>query len=301
MRRILVGTTFLAESLLLANDGESVDMSDIGAGGIWVSRIRSHHAYSRYRLSINTLAGKHYDVQVVIREDLDEEQVLSTIFWFIAVRGYPHGSPVLPGVRLLPARARRHLAGLRERPDGVGEDPRVQQRARSGHRACPPARSLAPVAGHGHGHGPARLGRERPPHGARPGRAPPTWSCPSRTSARTRCCRAWWACRPYTGPISLVRPLVKNFFLQTISHYPWVQEHLRLSWIFDAVREALHPAEARAFLRDAARGAGRRPAAGGRTADSWPCWRRTSSCSTAATCRRCRWRARWSGSPSGSV
>ena len=38
----------------------------------WISRIHSHHDFSRYRVSINTLAGKHFDFQVVIREDMDE-------------------------------------------------------------------------------------------------------------------------------------------------------------------------------------------------------------------------------------
>src|SRR5690606_12806511 len=88
--------TFLQQSLLLTHEGETVDLAEIGEGGIWVSRIRTHPAYTRYRLSINTLEGRHFDLQMVLPEDPGAETVLPTVFWNLALRGYPHGRPVLP-------------------------------------------------------------------------------------------------------------------------------------------------------------------------------------------------------------
>jgi GNAT superfamily N-acetyltransferase len=52
----------------------------------------------------------------------------------------------------------------------------------------------------------------------------------------------------YGGPLSIVRPLVKNFYKQTGMHYPWAAEMLDLNWIFDACVEALGLEEAQEFL-----------------------------------------------------
>ena len=42
---------------------------------------------------------------------------------------------------------------------------------------------------------------------------------------------------------------MKNFYKQTIMHYPWAAELLDLNWIFDACIEALEPEEGLDFLR----------------------------------------------------
>ncbi|MFO7654222.1 MAG: AMP-binding protein, partial [Candidatus Krumholzibacteriia bacterium] len=246
MRRVLVGTTFLQESLLLAQDGESVEMAEIGPGGIWVSRIRSHHAYSRYRLSINTLAGKHYDIQAVIREDLDEDQVLMAIFWFIALRGYPHRSPVLPPFGC----CRPELGALSL---GYVSDLTVWEKIREFSSVRGPGTQLPTGAAWRRllVTAMATVLRGWVASGGRivPGLVGPTnVVVPEPDFREDSSLQSLVGWRPYEGPISLVRPLVKNFFRQTVSHYPWVQEHLRLSWIFDAVREALEPADARSFL-----------------------------------------------------
>jgi GNAT superfamily N-acetyltransferase len=56
--------------------------------------------------------------------------------------------------------------------------------------------------------------------------------------------------RPYRGPMSLVRPMIKNFFLPTVSYYPLLRTQLEISWIFDAAVEALGASTARTFLRE---------------------------------------------------
>jgi hypothetical protein len=76
-------------------EGETFEVADVDAGGIWVSRILSLPRYSRYRVSVNTRPGKHFDLQIILREGPDEEWVMETIFWMIAIHGYPHGAPVL--------------------------------------------------------------------------------------------------------------------------------------------------------------------------------------------------------------
>ena len=96
LRKVLIGTSFLKQSVMLAFEGEDLVLDDIGPGGIWVSRIISRYHDSRYRVSINTLGGKHFDLQVLIREDDDPELVENTIFRYIQLRGYPFRTPMLP-------------------------------------------------------------------------------------------------------------------------------------------------------------------------------------------------------------
>ncbi|MCP3860411.1 MAG: GNAT family N-acetyltransferase, partial [Phycisphaeraceae bacterium] len=56
--------------------------------------------------------------------------------------------------------------------------------------------------------------------------------------------------REYDGPLSLVRPLLKNFVHQTESHFPSCGGQIEEHWVLDAVVEALGRDEALAFLGD---------------------------------------------------
>lgn len=239
---VLAGTTFLQQSLLLTHDGETVELEEIDAGGIWVSRIRSHPAYTRYRLSINTLEGRHFDLQVVLPEDPHAETVLPTIFWNIALRGYPQGRPVLPPFGCyrpeLGAFSVGYVSDLT-----VWEKIREHSSARDDATPAPWRRLMATAM--------AAVFRGWLASGRRivPGLVGPTNVVVPEPDFREDALLInlmdW---REYHGPVSLVRPLVKNFFRQTSAHYPRVRGELRLTWIFDAVREALPPGEARLFL-----------------------------------------------------
>jgi N-acetylglutamate synthase-like GNAT family acetyltransferase len=55
--------------------------------------------------------------------------------------------------------------------------------------------------------------------------------------------------REYRGTLSIVRPLIKNFFEQTTMHYPWARSVLNYEWIFDACVEGLGMDDGREFLR----------------------------------------------------
>jgi GNAT superfamily N-acetyltransferase len=56
--------------------------------------------------------------------------------------------------------------------------------------------------------------------------------------------------RPYAGPMSLVRPMVKNFFLPTVSYYPLTRTQLEIGWLFEAAVEALGVPAGKAFLTE---------------------------------------------------
>jgi len=239
LEEMLVGTTFLQESVLLACDGDKIDLADVGPGGIWVSRIRSHHRFWRYRVSINTKAGKHFDFQMVITAVIDNAVVLETIFWLIALRGYPFGSPVLPPFGC----CRPELGALSL---GYVSDLTVWEKVRE----------YSSVRGPGIRPPTPRMWRHLLVRGwvASGRRIVPGMVTaanvvvPEPDFREDNLLQSVIGWRRYQGPVTLIRPLVKNFFAMISSHYPWISEHLRLEWIFDACRETLGRIEGRAFL-----------------------------------------------------
>ncbi len=246
LRQVLVGTTFLKQSVLLACEGESFELDEIGPGGIWISRILSWHMYSRYRVSINTREGKHLDLQLIIREDLDQDWVLETIFWLIAIRGHPYGVHVLPAFGC--CRPELGAISLAYQSDlTVWERVREWSSQGSPEQAAPPrdvwrrlfVRAMATVfTGWRNSGGRIVPGTVSPSNIVVP--APDF-----RESSLIQSLTGW---RRYADPLSLVRPLLRNFYRQTISHYPWLRPYLDETWICEACAEAVGPREAVEFL-----------------------------------------------------
>ena len=248
LEEVLVGTTFLRESVMLAFEGEELDLTEIGPGGIWVSRIISRYEDSRYRVSINTAGGKHFDLQVIIRQDVDRDLVRETIYWYIVLQGYPFGTPMLPKFGCcrpeLGALSLAYVSDLtvwekiREYSSvrGPGVTPPTRMRwhqllvraitvvvkgwRNSGKRIIPglitPNNIVVPEPDFRHG-------------------------------AVQNNLTGW---RQYTGPLSLIRPIWRNIYRQTLSHYPWTREYLERGWIFESIVEALGVDDGLAWLQE---------------------------------------------------
>jgi len=234
---VLVGTTFLRHSLMLACGEKQFDPATIGPGGIWIARILSWREYSRYRVSINTSDGKHYDLQLVIREDLDSDWVLETIYWLIAIHGYPHGPPVLPrfgccrpelgAISLAYSGDLTVWEKIREFSSVHG--PGIQPTTAATWRRLFVQAMATVFTGWRNSGGrivPGAIGPGNivvPEPGFREG-------------SQIQSLTGW---RPYRSPWSLIRPLLRNFFQQTISQYPWCAKQIDRAWIWHACVEAL--------------------------------------------------------------
>ena len=96
LKEVLVDTTFLKQSIMLAFEEPNFDLNDIAADGIWISRINSWANNYFYRVSINTINGRHYDLQMVVGENLDNKNNLELVLWLISITGYPYGPTVMP-------------------------------------------------------------------------------------------------------------------------------------------------------------------------------------------------------------
>ncbi len=248
LNEVLVGTTFLKQSIMLAFEGEHISLSQVGPGGIFVSRIISRYEDSRYRMSINTLAGKHFDLQIIIRKDTNQSLINDTIYWYIALRGYPFGTPMLPTFGCcrpeLGALSMAYVSDLtvwekiREFSSVRGPGTKPPSRMRW-HQLM--VRAMTVVV-----RGWRNSGRRIIPGLITPNNIvvpEPDF----RRGAVQNNLTGW---KPYTGPLSLVRPLWRNIYQHTISHYPWVAEYLEREWILEAFVEALDVDEARAWFAE---------------------------------------------------
>ena len=56
--------------------------------------------------------------------------------------------------------------------------------------------------------------------------------------------------KEYLNTLSLIRPMVRNFYRKIVNHYPWTRYQLDLNWIFDACVDALGNRRADDFFRD---------------------------------------------------
>jgi GNAT superfamily N-acetyltransferase len=248
LREVLVGTTFLKHSLLLAFEGEELSLDEIGPGGIWVSRIISRYEDSRYRVSVNTGGGKHFDLQVIIRQDFDQALIRNTIYWYIVLGGYPFGTSVLPSFGcfrpelgalsmayvsdLTVWEKIREFSGIR----GPGTAPPTRMRW---HQLM--VRAMSVVV-----RGWRNSGRRIIPGLITPNNIvvpEPDF----RRGAVQNNLSGW---KPYEGPLSLIRPIWRNMYQHTVSHYPWSQEYLEREWILESFVEALGAEEALVWLKE---------------------------------------------------
>ena len=244
LREVLAGTTFLAESAALVFDAV-LDPSSIPPGGVWVSRTLSQPFPSRYRVSINTHSGRHFDLLLILRSDLADTAILETFQRVAAIRAWPAETPVLP--RLGALRPDLGAASL-EFVTGLSVWDRIRQHAASPADAAQFGRRswrrlfvagmAAIITAWRHSDRELVPGMVHPSNVVVPGR---DWQ-----RGRLVISLAGW--RPYTGPLDLARPLLKNFLRLPVSHYPALQGMVDDDWLPEAFAEALGQDEARGFL-----------------------------------------------------
>jgi long-chain acyl-CoA synthetase len=242
LKNVLIGTTFLKQSIMLAFEGEELSLQEIGRNGIWVSRIISRYEDSRYRLSVNTKAGKHFDLQLIINETSDFERIQETIYWYIVLKGYPFGTSMLPNFGC----CRPELGALSM---GYVSDLTVWEKIREfssvrGPGTSPPTslqwhqllvRAMSVVV----------KGWRNSGHRLIPGLVSPNNIVVPEPDFRKGAVQnnlAGW--KYYEGPLSLIRPIWRNIYQHTLSHYPWIEPYLDRQWIFEAFVEALGVDEA---------------------------------------------------------
>ena len=243
---LLLGTSFLRESIELAFETDPPDLADIPDEGIWVTPVLSLHRYRLYRLSVRTAAGAHHDLLLTVRGDLDSEAARVTTLRMIALAGHPWGPPVVPRVgSWRPDLGALSLAWvdeltLAERLRDAAVPGRVP--AGEGHTL----KSLVVRALAAFFTAWERSGRLLVPGAV----APSNVAVPSEDYRDGACLLSISGSKAYEGPLDLVEPMLRNVFRETAALSPRLAPVLQPAWIVDAAFEALGEEPARTFLRE---------------------------------------------------
>lgn len=249
---LLLGTSFLRESIELAFETDPPELADFPDGGIWVTPVLALHRHRLYRLSARTAAGAHHDLLVTIRGDLDSEAVRATTLRMIALAGHPWGPPVVPRVgSCRPDLGALSLAWV----DELTLAERLRDAAASGGGRdglsvkSLVVRALAAVF----------TAWERSGRRVAPAASPANVAVPAEEYRDGACLLSLSGSGPYSGPLDLVGPMLRNVFRESAALSPRLAGILRQGWVVDAAFEALGDAGARAFLRDLTDAAARGP------------------------------------------
>lgn len=246
LEMLLLGTSFLRESIELAFETDPPDLADIPDEGIWVTPVLALHRYRLYRLSVRTAAGAHHDLLLTVRGDLDSDAARSTTLRMIALAGHPWGPPVVPRVgSWRPDLGALSLAWVDELTLAERlRDAAVPGRARAG--AGHSLKGLVVRALATFFTAWERSGRLLVPGAV----APSNVAVPAEDYREGACLLSISGSKPYAGPLDLVEPMLRNVFRETAALAPRLAPALQPGWIVDAVFESLGEEKARAFLRE---------------------------------------------------
>ncbi|MBN2662435.1 MAG: AMP-binding protein [Bacteroidales bacterium] len=86
---------FLKMSIFLTYDDFEFDYKNLSKACIRISRLKNYRSSKHFRMSVNTLCGKHFDIHISIDPKLPNESRIETIHRHIALSGYPYDSPAL--------------------------------------------------------------------------------------------------------------------------------------------------------------------------------------------------------------
>jgi len=243
---VLGRPAFLRDSVRLACGVMDFECAGIAPDGIWVSRIYSAPRRTTYRVSVNTTAGEHYDLKLVLPEGRRDGAEHETRLWSAALSDQPGGPRVLPPLGATHqdtgAVTWRHLGDLT-----------VWEKIRefAGRRAAEAPLPAPTVWRKLYIEAMSTLFRAWQTSGRRilPGRiSPVNVVVPELEFRRDTFLASIDGWRPSSGPLSFVRPMIDGFYRRPVANYPWLKGHLDLDWVFDAAYDAMGRDKASGFF-----------------------------------------------------
>ncbi|MBN2236856.1 MAG: AMP-binding protein [Bacteroidales bacterium] len=245
---IFADSAFIRQSVMLAYEENDFDVDQIPDNGLWVSRLKSFGNFKHFRLSINTTNGKHFDLHFMINKSIRLSSGAKTVHWLAAISGYPFATLSMPAL------------GCYRPKDGaltskfVGELSiwdKVREFAGIHHslgyiNIRNPWRKLF-IKGLAVFYTAWRQsGYQIVPGVVTPNNV----VVPELDYLETATIISVAGLQEYTNTLSLIKPMLDNFFFRLLAHYPWVGKQLEVRWIFDACIEGLGYKKAFEFFEE---------------------------------------------------
>ncbi len=242
---IFQSTTFLKESIVLTFSEPDFRIGSVPDKGIWILRLLAYKEFKHYRLSINTMEGKHYDLHVVISDNPRFRPRPETFYWLASLAGFPHGPAVAPLLGSsrpkLGVLSTQYIGGLTawDKIRELSEIHRSSGFVKTNAWRKIFIRSFAAIFTAWH-----HSGFQIVPGAISPSNV----SIPEMDFRETAVVLSLAGWSDYKNTISLIDPMLQDYYCKTASIYPWCRIHLEIKWIFDACIESLGLPEARKFL-----------------------------------------------------
>ena len=244
---VVTGHTFLRQSIVLAFDEWNFDLEQVPDGGIWISRIPVTSRFRHYRVCVNTRTAKHFDLELVLGPGLREESVMETVYWQLELAGWPFGPPVLSRMGCYDPRIGAMSVVFPGEPSAWEKISELAAATGPGGAGVKPNawRKLFIQALSTLFRGLGNTGFTVVPGAITPNNV----VVPELDfrSGGTIASLADW--RRYANTLSLVKPMVQNFYNKAAAHYPWCRDLLDANWIFDACLEGMDVDRGLEFLR----------------------------------------------------
>lgn len=238
LRAVLLDRTFLLRSITHAFREDRFEWTSVAKQGVWVSLMLSHHSLRLYRVGINLVDGKHFDLLLVVGGALQKEKnVRQTILWLKALSGHAFGPRTLPRVGAW----RKDLGAIAIAyvNDFTAWD-RIRELSRQQDTRNTSAKQWAWKQLFVRAMAVFLRAWQHSGYRIVPGSiTPANVSVPDADfhESTTILSLAGW--RPYEGPLQFAKLLLRNFYGQTEALYPQSRSTLQVAWIFDAGIEVL--------------------------------------------------------------
>lgn len=247
LKTILINTTFLEESIFLAFDEFDFSIQQVPPDGIWISKVFSFQHRHLYRASINTVNGKHLDLLIAIQPEEDQHTFRSTTHWMVALHDRPDAHPVVRQFGCYRPELRALSMGL---VNELTVWEKIRDYAEAGLVETLPSRRQwrnlfirglqAFFSGWIHSDRQIVPGPVSPMNVA-------VHTADFRTDIRILSLVDW---NRFKDPLTMIKPMIRSFFQQTVSHYPATMERLDLKWILEACVEAAGVTQASEILEE---------------------------------------------------
>jgi len=238
---------YLQKSVIITFNDFDFNMQLVAEKGIWIIKLLALKNFTHYRISINTSLGKHYDLHLVLSENLSTKTNVETFLLMASVSGYPLGATVLPALGYswsdMGVLTTQYIGGLTAW-DKIREYSDIHKSAGNlkknnawkklyikalstffkgwkytGFKIIPGVISTANVV---------------------------VPELDFRENAIIISASGW---KNVSKVSDIVKEMLHDFYFKVIALYPWSKPHLNANWIFDACIEALGEKEAFEILQ----------------------------------------------------
>lgn len=234
---IFSGSPFVRQSVMLAYEENDFDIDQIPKNGMWISRLRSFGNFRHFRLSINTTHGKHFDLHFMINRNIRLATGAKTVHWLSAISGYPFATLSMPALgcyRPKDGALTSKFIGELSIWDKIREFAGIHHSLGYINTRNPWRRMFIK------GLSVFYTAWRQSGYQIVPGViSPNNVVVPELDYLESATIISLAGLSEYKNTLSLLKPMLENFYFRLEAHYPWVSKQLKVRWMFDACIEGL--------------------------------------------------------------